>query len=93
MAGEHKAVQVRVTGRVQGVGFRDWTAREARQLGLKGWVRNENDGSVAALIVGTEEVVDAMIERLRKGPGSAAVAGVNAEPAEIAELPVDFRRL
>jgi len=43
MAVQHQAFQVHVTGRVQGVGFRDWTAREARRLGLAGWVRTVPD--------------------------------------------------
>ena len=50
MSDDPKAVQVRITGIVQGVGFRDWTRHEAMGLGLTGWVRNEADGSVAALL-------------------------------------------
>ena len=46
------AVRVRITGRVQGVYFRGWTRDEAARLGLDGWVRNEADGSVTALIAG-----------------------------------------
>ncbi len=51
MAGE-VTVRARVTGRVQGVWFRGWTEAEARRLGLAGWVKNEADGSVTALIAG-----------------------------------------
>ena len=91
MNGTRKAIRVRITGRVQGVGFRDWTAREARQLGLVGWVRNEPDLSVAALLAGPEDAVATMLERLRKGPGLASVSGVTAETASVAELPRDFR--
>ncbi|MDB5553801.1 MAG: putative acylphosphatase [Rhizobium sp.] len=91
MAGEHQAVQVHITGRVQGVGFRDWTAREARQLGLAGWVRNEADGSVAALIIGPEDAATAMIGRLWKGPRLASVSGVTSQAVSVAELPVGFR--
>ena len=90
MDGNDRAVQVRVTGRVQGVGFRDWTQREAIRLGLAGWVRNERDGSVSALIVGTESRVAAMLERLEQGPRHAAVSGVKAEPTALTETPVDF---
>jgi acylphosphatase len=43
-------VRVRVTGRVQGVAYRAWAADAARGLGLSGWVRNEDDGSVTALL-------------------------------------------
>ena len=91
MAGEHQAIEVRITGRVQGVGFRDWTAREARQLGLAGWVRNENDGSVAALIIGREDAVATMIERLWKGPRLASVSDVKTDAVSVAEMPVSFR--
>jgi hypothetical protein len=49
---ERRAVLVSVTGRVQGVSYRAWTRDEARRLGLGGWVCNESDGSVRALVVG-----------------------------------------
>jgi len=91
MLGQYQALEVRITGRVQGVGFRDWTAREARQLDLVGWVRNEADGSVAALIIGREDAVTTMIERLWKGPRLASVSQVKTQAASITETPVDFR--
>ncbi|NRB17607.1 MAG: acylphosphatase [Rhodobacteraceae bacterium] len=46
------ALRARITGRVQGVTFRAWTRSEAEQRGLSGWVRNEPDGSVRALLIG-----------------------------------------
>ena len=82
---EQRAVQVRVTGRVQGVSFRVWTQAEARRLGLAGWVRNERDGSVSALLVGPGEAVTTMIERLHSGPPGARVVDVQVEEAEIGE--------
>jgi acylphosphatase len=91
MPGEHKAVQVRITGRVQGVGFRDWTAREARKLGLLGWVRNESDGSVAALIAGDEDAVAAMVQLLWKGPSLASVSDVKTDIVSVDEMPIGFR--
>ena len=88
-----EAVEVRITGRVQGVGFRAWAAREARALGLAGWVRNEPDGSVAALLAGEPAVVGTMLERLRHGPAAAAVEKVAAQPAEATHVPGEFRIL
>ena len=85
-----KAVQVRVTGRVQGVNFRVWTRDEAHRLGLAGWVRNERDGSVCALLCGQAAAVDAMIERLREGPTAARVADVEVEDAAPRERPSGF---
>lgn len=91
MVSDMKAVRVRVAGRVQGVGFRDWTRREAIGLGLVGWVRNEPDGDVTALLAGPAVTVSTMIERLWQGPKFASVSDVNAEPAVLTEEPTDFR--
>ena len=57
MANERRTVRVQITGRVQGVGFRAWTRSRSRAFGLAGWVRNEPDGSVSALIQGETEKV------------------------------------
>jgi acylphosphatase len=64
---------VRVSGRVQGVGFRAWTVRRASALGLSGWVRNMPSGDVEALLSGPSEAVDLMIAACREGPRHAAV--------------------
>ncbi len=82
MQNDLKRVRVRVSGRVQGVYFRAWAREEADRLGVRGWVRNEADGSVTALVVGPEAAVDAMVNALRQGPPSAAVDEVVIEPAE-----------
>jgi acylphosphatase len=81
---------VRVTGRVQGVGFRAWTRGEAVRLGLTGWVRNEPDGSVLTLLVGREEAVAQMIQRLRVGPRGAAVSGIERLQPEAGDIPQGF---
>ncbi|MDX1782061.1 MAG: acylphosphatase, partial [Thalassovita sp.] len=60
----HAAMKARVTGRVQGVAFRAWTRSRALDLGLSGWVRNKDDGSVSALFDGDEEAVRQMIKEL-----------------------------
>ncbi|TPI45287.1 acylphosphatase [Mesorhizobium sp. B3-1-7] len=87
---EQRAVRARISGRVQGVSYRVWTRGEAMRLGLTGWVRNERDGSVAALIAGADAAVTAMIERLWQGPRGALVSKVEIEEASDA-APVDFR--
>jgi len=76
MADGRKAMLVRITGRVQGVSFRVWTRSEARELGLVGWVRNEQDGSVTVLLVGPDAPVATMVGRLWKGPPGASVSKV-----------------
>ena len=84
------AVRVRITGRVQGVNFRGWTRDEAARLGLDGWVRNEADGSVRALLAGPRAKLDAMIERLHEGPPSARVVNVVVEVADPDEVATGF---
>jgi acylphosphatase len=76
------ALSVRVTGLVQGVWFRGWTAGKARELGLSGWVRNEADGSVRGLISGPEAAVRAMLAALHDGPQAARVTRVESAAAE-----------
>jgi acylphosphatase len=78
-----EAVTVRVTGRVQGVGYRYWTVETAQRLGLDGWVRNRRDGSVEALIAGEAAAVAAMLAAFRQGPPPAAVRGVATAPADV----------
>ena len=70
-----------VTGRVQGVGFRFYAQRKARELGLTGWVRNCRDGSVEAVIQGAPGAVETMITWARRGPPSAVVADVRVTDA------------
>lgn len=68
-----RTVHVRIEGRVQGVGYRAWTAREASALGLSGWVRNRRDGSVEAVLQGDPEIVGTMLRRCQTGPAEALV--------------------
>ncbi|WP_027151423.1 acylphosphatase [Mesorhizobium sp. WSM2561] len=86
-----KAVRVRLRGRVQGVSFRVWTRTEAERLGLSGWVRNEEDGSVTALIVGAEGAVSTMLHRLWKGPTGASVSSVTSQDVDAGQEPNGFR--
>jgi len=77
------ARNVRVTGLVQGVFFRAWTAEQARALGVAGWVRNASDGSVEGLLEGEEAAVQQLIELIYEGPPSAQVDHVAVEEADL----------
>lgn len=81
-----KAVAVTVTGRVQGVGFRWHATRQAQDLGVAGWVRNEPDGSVRAHLEGDGEAVDEMLEWLHHGPSGARVEGVVVDDAAVEDF-------
>jgi acylphosphatase len=71
-----------VRGRVQGVGFRWFVEREAYMLGIKGWVRNNQDGSVEVLAMGTQEQLAALRSRLQRGPRAARVDNVQEVEAK-----------
>ena len=76
-----KAIQARVTGRVQGVSFRWYTQEQARRLGVAGWVRNEPDGSVLVHAEGQDDDVDALVAWCHDGPGFARVQDVAVREA------------
>lgn len=73
------ALRAVVQGRVQGVGFRYYAARAARELGVSGWVRNLPDGSVETLVEGDAAAVEGYLDRLRRGPSASRVDGVVVE--------------
>ena len=89
------ALQARLTisGRVQGVGYRDWAITTAPAARLAGWVRNRSDGAVEALIVGDETAVGEMIEACRRGPRMARVDAIDIEPVDLDVLPPGFTQL
>ena len=77
------AVDVTVTGRVQGVSFRWYAVQEAAKLGVTGWVRNAPDGSVAGHFEGDADAVEAMVDWCREGPGPARVQRVARRDAAV----------
>ena len=76
-----KAVDVLITGRVQGVFFRARAREEAVRLDVSGWVRNESDGSVAGHFEGDVDAVDELVEWCRHGPPYAQVERVTTAPS------------
>ncbi len=65
-----------VEGRVQGVGYREFTRRRALRLGISGWVRNRSDGAVEAVVRGAAADVEALLVEMRKGPCGAGVTSL-----------------
>lgn len=84
-------VEVNIQGRVQGVWFRAWTYENAKALGLRGWVKNCGDGSVAALFEGPDEAVEQMLKLCHEGPELAHVSKVDVTKIDISSNPRDFR--
>ena len=72
-------LHVRVTGVVQGVGFRWFVREKARRLGLSGWVRNLRDGSLEVVASGDQGQLDLLVGELKKGPPGAVVDQIHSE--------------
>jgi acylphosphatase len=81
MTMEYTRVEVRVFGRVQGVGFRYFATEEAQLRGLQGWARNLPDGTVEVIVQGPGETIEAYLEALRQAPPPAHVTHIRAEAA------------
>lgn len=86
----HEIRHVRITGLVQGVGYRAWVEQQASARGLEGWVRNCRDSTVEALFAGPANVVSEMIASCRRGPLSARVEGLQEQGGTVQML--DWRR-
>jgi acylphosphatase len=82
--------RLRITGRVQGVGFRYAMQSEAARRGLSGWVRNRRDGSVEALVQGEAGALEALVDWARRGPAGARVDALRSEAAEGEPVPAGF---
>jgi acylphosphatase len=79
----YQTIAITVSGKVQGVYYRQYTKEKANELGLTGQVKNQRDGTVHIIATGTKEQLDKLIECCKKGPPRAEVAGV-----EISEMPL-----
>jgi acylphosphatase len=86
------AKNLRLTGTVQGIGFRAWMVAQAQRLGVAGWVRNRADGSVEALVAGEPAVVEELLRACRRGPPGAKVTEIIEELAEPPSGPGFFKR-
>jgi acylphosphatase len=86
VAGDRIRRRVVVSGRVQGVYFRDATRRRAIAAGVDGWVRNRPDGTVEALLEGLPEAVDRLVAFCHSGPPAARVDRVQVEEQEPGDL-------
>jgi acylphosphatase len=85
------AFDVRISGRVQGVGYRYYAHACAHRLGVAGYVRNLPNGTVEAVIVGTKAACDEMIRDLERGPSTGRVDGLYVQPLAPAPAHEDFR--
>lgn len=81
----HRRVRAVVSGRVQGVWFRESTRQEAERLGLTGWVRNEPDGTVMLEAQGQSDAVGDLLLWANGGPEDARVKALRWEEAELVE--------
>jgi acylphosphatase len=86
-----KQVHLFVRGRVQGVFFRASAQREARRLGLTGWVKNRPDGAIEVLAEGEEEEIKELIGWAHKGPSAARVDSVDVRWRSYTGQHADFR--
>src|ERR1051326_3066632 len=81
---------LRIHGKVQGVGYRFFATRVARRMGLKGYITNERDGTVAAAVEGEKQNIDDWIEELKEGPRYAEVTKIDQETKEYTGRLGDF---
>lgn len=84
-------LSARITGRVQGVGFRNFTRTHARRLGVTGWVRNERDGSVRLEAEGDRKELESLLDRVHQGPRLAHVENVEVDWSDATDEFETFR--
>lgn len=85
-----EARHLTIHGKVQGVGFRFFATRVARRLGLKGWIENQRDSSVEAIVEGDTQAIDEWLKELREGPRFAEVVKIDQERREFTGKLGDF---
>lgn len=90
---QHETVHAIIKGVVQGVGYRHATVRRAHMLGVTGWVQNMEDGTVQAMVQGSPDQVDHMLEWLRRGPPAAIVRELITEREYTDKRYVRFEQL
>jgi acylphosphatase len=83
--------ELQIEGYVQGVGYRYFCYDRARSLQLSGWVKNNRDGSVSALVEGDRSSIEAFIEMLKTGPQSAVVKNINVRWLSFSGQFTDFK--
>ncbi len=74
---------ITVSGRVQGVGFRFFVQQTARPMGITGWVKNLSDGSVTMEVQSSPEILDKLVERLKKGNGFSKIVQIKSNDLEV----------
>ena len=89
---QHSTVHLRITGLVQGVGFRESMCAVADALRVNGWVRNCRDGSVEAMLQGAQQDVERLLEWSHNGPPGASVRFVDVQVAQTEEHFSAFER-
>ncbi|MDB4583071.1 acylphosphatase [Draconibacterium sp.] len=82
--------EIKITGRVQGVGFRYFTQKQANIFGLKGWVKNTVDNGVLVMVQGEETVIETFIDYLRIGPTRSRVNNITKARMNIVDVFTDF---
>ena len=87
------SVRMTISGRVQGVGYRDSLRLVAQALDVTGWVRNLANGDVEAVIQGDEDAVERIVAWCHNGPPGANVRFVDAQLIETSETYIAFSRL
>ncbi len=82
--------EIRISGKVQGVGFRYFTQKQGKALNLTGWVRNTLDGNVIAVVQGVKHAVDTFVDHMWIGPPMSEVKSVTTQEMELHEAFTDF---